>query len=199
MVELVVNRFFETPLIRQSFTACFDDLAASIRHSMPDPEGEPVWHPVEADVMSDEAVQWAQQMTILAERFSADTDRRPPRHAWALSLAARIVPAGRSVSPICDSGAYWSAVLRLSGEAGAGGEMIAEDPRMPMRAMHEPGIAFQAPDGELDAGARVSVGLVPGDAVLMPGWLRCGINYYRGTIPVVELGLSLFARPLGGA
>lgn len=192
MVDLTANRFFETPLIRQSFAGDFAALAAAVTSAVPADEQEPAWHAIDDRAIGPEGAGWLEAMLALAERFSADANGRPPRHRWGVSLAGRVIRAGAAASS-WDVGAYWSAILRVSGDSGQGGALIVEDPRMPMRAMHEPGVAFKAPDGQPDDEARIMVALAPGETVLFPGWMRCGVAHYRGGAPIVELGLSLAA------
>lgn len=192
MADLTANRFFETPLIRQSFAGDFAVLAAAIATVVPADEPDPAWHAVDAGAIGSEGADWLAGMLALAERFSTDANGRPPRHRWGVSLAGRVIRSG-SVASSWDAGAYWSAILRLSGDSGRGGALIVEDPRMPMRAMHEPGVVFKAPDGPLENDSRIAVALGQGEAVMFPGWLRCGVGFYRGEGPIVELGLSLSA------
>jgi len=126
-----------------------------------------------------------------------------PRFAWLPEMWANISPRGASNQFHCHAGAFWSAVYYVDdGYAGSsdrrlGGELIIEDPRMPMLLMEGPDLRFRPRPDSTIAEPEQLFRPASGRLLMFPGWLRHGVKPYLGDRERVSIAINLtaFRRP----
>lgn len=143
----------------------------------------------------------------LCDRFTGES-RAPepgaPRFLWMLDMWANVNPPGGSNNYHNHPGAVWSAVYYVDvGHDGAGGgevggELVLQDPRMPMTRMLPLDLRYRSPEGVLYQEKHV---LRPraGMMVMFPPWLMHSVRTYRGTGERISLAMNATAAyPPGG-
>jgi len=140
------------------------------------------------------------QIQALADRNSVDI-RSPnmPRHRWVPEMWANVSPPEASNQLHTHPGAYWSAVYYIDdagGGSGAdlGGELVLEDPRMPMVMMIMPNLRFRRADGSVHE-PQIALRPKNGRLIMFPSWLRHGVAPHRGTGPRISVAVNLMAVP----
>jgi uncharacterized protein (TIGR02466 family) len=117
--------------------------------------------------------------------------------AWRINAWANVNPPGASHALHGHPGAFWSAVYYVDdGGAGAddGGELVLQDPRGMLPAMHDPLLRFRV-EGCLSAGFVEAIRPRPGLLVVFPSWLLHAVEPFRGPRPRVSIAFN-FGSPL---
>ncbi len=148
-----------------------------------------------------QALQYLLRHVIaLADRHCIDiVSPGTPRHHWSTDMWANVSPPHASNQMHTHPGAYWSAVYYVDdGSAGAanpqGGELIIEDPRMPMILMTMPNLRFRKPDGTAHE-PQLRLKPKSGRLVLFPAWLNHGVVPHGGPDDRISIAINLLAVP----
>jgi uncharacterized protein (TIGR02466 family) len=118
---------------------------------------------------------------------------------WRTNAWANVNPPGASNAMHGHPGAFWSAVYYVddgganADEGGSGGELILQDPRGVLPAMHDPLLRFRV-EGCLTAGYVEAVNPKPGMLILFPSWILHGVEPFSGTRPRVSVAFN-FGSP----
>lgn len=125
-----------------------------------------------------------------------------PRHRWVIDVWANVSPPQGSNQMHTHPGAFWSAVYYVDdgseGRGAQGGELMIEDPRMPMILMTMPNLRFRKPDGSVH---EPQLGMKPknGRIIMFPAWLNHGVVPHRGTGERISIAVNLLAVPANQA
>jgi uncharacterized protein (TIGR02466 family) len=146
------------------------------------------------------------RIVAAADRFSVDikAEQGKPRHRWFPEMWANVSGPGASNQFHRHPGAYWSAVYYVddgyggSTDRALGGELVLEDPRMPMVRMTAPDLRIRRPGGKPD---HHETWMRPesGRIVMFPAWLSHSVRPYKGTGVRISIAVNLSALPLGVA
>lgn len=139
-------------------------------------------------------------MTALADAHSVDiVSPHAARHCWVTDVWANVSPPQASNQMHTHPGAYWSAVYYVDDGSGGtgnvqGGELMIEDPRMPMILMTMPNLRFRKPDGSYN---EPQLGMKPksGRIIMFPAWLNHGVVPHRGSSERISIAVNLLAVP----
>lgn len=207
----VVEALFETPLIVDSMpdAAALNAalLAAIHTRRAADPAGmirsnQLGWHSDLAMMdWGGAAVRTLVEHVVgLADQHSIDIVRPDsPRFAWLPEIWANISTHGASNQFHCHSGAFWSAVYYVddgyggSADRALGGELIIEDPRMPMLLMEGPDLRFRPRADSETAEPEQLIRPGAGRLLMFPAWLRHGVRPYLGHRERVSIAINLTA------
>lgn len=140
----------------------------------------------------------AHKMMVIADRFTHDV-RSPdrPRHRWHPEMWANVSGADHGNQFHAHPGAFWSAVAYLDdggGGEGAGGELLLQDPRMPMIRMTAPDLRI-AESAERIEPQELAVPARTGLLILFPAWLTHAVRPYRGPGTRISVACNLVAVP----
>jgi uncharacterized protein (TIGR02466 family) len=143
------------------------------------------------------------RMVAAADRFTVDVAAQgKPRFRWAAEMWANISGPDASNQYHAHPGAFWSAVYYVddgyggSADAAMGGELVLQDPRMPMIMMTMPTLRFKRPDRPPDE-PELAMRPVAGRLVMFPAWLNHCVMRYRGSSERVSIAANLSAVPIG--
>jgi uncharacterized protein (TIGR02466 family) len=145
------------------------------------------------------------RMIAAAERFTVDVaapDR--PRFRWAAEMWANVSPPHASNQYHTHPGAFWSAVYYVddgfggSDDRSLGGELVLQDPRMPMIMMTMPTLRFRRPGRPPDE-PELAMRPVAGRIIMFPAWLNHCVMQYKGASERISIAANLSAVPLGSA
>jgi uncharacterized protein (TIGR02466 family) len=143
------------------------------------------------------------RMVAAAERFTVDVAAQgKPRFRWAAEMWANISGPDASNQYHAHPGAFWSAVYYIddgyggSADPALGGELVLQDPRMPMIMMTMPTLRFKRPDRPPDE-PELAMRPVAGRLVMFPAWLNHCVMRYRGSSERVSIAANLSAVPIG--
>ena len=147
------------------------------------------------------AQQLIERIIAVADQFTVDV-RSPnmPRHRWAANMWGNVSPPQASNQLHTHPGAFWSAVYYVDdGYAGSedrtlGGELVLQDPRMPMIMMHMPNLRVRWPDGRTDE-PQLAMRPKAGRIVMFPAWLHHGVLPYLGKATRISIAANLTAEP----
>src|SRR6185312_14533673 len=89
---------------------------------------------------------------------------------------------------------FWSAVYYVRIDEGEGGELVLDDPRMPMMEMHAPFLRFRNAGGDKAIRLRPSAGQI----VIFPSWLVHSVTPWQGEGLRISIAVNLSAPPLQG-
>jgi len=141
-----------------------------------------------------------------ADKYSIDIKAAPgtPRFRWFPEMWANVSGPGASNQYHRHPGAFWSGVYYVddgyggSTDPSLGGELVLEDPRMPMVQMTAPDIRFRRQGGKPD---HFESRMRPesGRLVMFPAWLNHAVRPYRGTGLRISIAFNLSAVPLQAA
>jgi uncharacterized protein (TIGR02466 family) len=143
----------------------------------------------------------ARHFLSLCEKFTADPRPKVPGQKpflWLLDMWANVSPPGGSNDYHSHPGAVWSGVYYVDdGYGGAdgsnlGGELVFEDPRMPMARMMPLDLRYRAPDGSVYEGHH-EVRPSAGTMVMFPSWLRHSVRPYLGTGERISIAINATA------
>jgi uncharacterized protein (TIGR02466 family) len=135
------------------------------------------------------------RMVELADAYVIDVQARPgQRRGWLLEAWANVNETGAANAPHSHAASYWSAVYYVRIDEGEGGELLLNDPRMPMIEMHAPFLHFR------DAGGERQIRLRPetGQILLFPSWLVHSVTPWQGDGLRISIAVNLTAPPLQG-
>ncbi len=203
--------FFETPLIIDSVPDAFAlnaDLRAAITARRTQHAGLHIsnvlgWH---SDTRMLEwggaaALRLVEHVIGLADQFTLDiAATADPRYVWVPEIWANVSGHRASNQFHSHPGAYWSAVYYVddgyggSPDRSLGGELILEDPRMPMTMMQAPDLRILNGTGafyEYEQLIRPSAGRL----LMFPAWLRHGVRPYFGKGERISVAINITARP----
>lgn len=137
-----------------------------------------------------------------ADRFTVDVaSTGAARFRWVGEMWANVSPQHSSNQYHTHPGAFWSAVYYVDdGYGGAtgpdlGGELILQDPRMPMIMMNMPNLRFRKPGRPADE-PELAMRPAAGRLVMFPAWLNHCVMQYRGTRERVSIAVNVSAVPL---
>jgi len=149
----------------------------------------------------DAAQALLRHIMALADTHSIDI-RSPhaPRHHWVADSWANVSPPGASNQMHTHPGAFWSAVYYVDdgtngGGNAQGGELMIEDPRMPMIMMTMPNLRFRKPDGSFNE-PQLAFKPKNGRLIMFPGWLNHGVMPHHGPGERISIAVNLMAVPL---
>ncbi|HEX4737256.1 MAG TPA: TIGR02466 family protein [Allosphingosinicella sp.] len=135
------------------------------------------------------------RMVELTDAHIVDTQARPgQRRGWILDAWANVNETGAGNAPHSHGACFWSAVYYVRIDEGEGGELVLDDPRMPMMEMHAPFLRFR------DAGGDKAIRLRPtaGQIVIFPSWLVHSVTPWQGEGLRISIAVNLGAPPLQG-
>ena len=116
---------------------------------------------------------------------------------WTACMWANINSAGSLNLPHTHPGALWSAVfyIDVGGDdvSKIGGELILEDPRLPMANIHNPEFRFIGPDGQ-PVNWTAEIHPKRGMLVVFPSWMRHSVRTYRGNSRRISMAMDLSAQ-----
>lgn len=145
-----------------------------------------------------------ERIIAAADQYSVDIKAEPgkPRHRWFPEMWANVSGPGASNQFHRHPGAYWSAVYYVedgyggSPDRALGGELVLEDPRMPMVRMTAPDLRIRRPGGKPD---HHETWMRPesGRIVMFPAWLSHSVRVYKGSGLRISIAVNLSAVPLG--
>ena len=148
------------------------------------------------------AARLLDRMVQAAERFTVDVAAQgKPRFRWAAEMWANVSGPDASNQYHAHPGAFWSAVYYVDDGYGGGdgkdmgGELVLQDPRMPMIMMTMPTLRFKRPDRPPDE-PELAMRPAAGRLVMFPAWLNHCVMRYRGTAERVSIAANLSAVPL---
>lgn len=143
-----------------------------------------------------------QRILQAADRFTVDiASTGAPRFRWAAEMWANVSPRHASNQFHTHPGAFWSAVYYVddgyggSADRTLGGELILQDPRMPMIMMSMPTLRFRKPGSPPDE-PELAMRPAAGRLVMFPAWLNHCVMQYRGSAERVSIAVNLSAIPL---
>ncbi len=124
-----------------------------------------------------------------------------PRHQWATDIWANVSPPGASNQMHTHPGAYWSAVYYVDdgserGDGAVGGELVIEDPRMPMILMTMPNLRLRSPNGSVHE-PQLKMKVRSGRLIMFPAWLSHGVVPHQGPRERISIAINLLAIPKG--
>ncbi|MDO9370599.1 MAG: TIGR02466 family protein [Sphingopyxis sp.] len=140
----------------------------------------------------------------LANRHCVDiVSPGAPRHRWATDIWANVSPPQASNQMHTHPGAYWSAVYYVDdgseqGDGALGGELIIEDPRMPMILMTMPNLRLRGANGSVHE-PQLKMKVRSGRIILFPAWLSHGVATHEGSRDRISIAINLLAVPLNPA
>lgn len=142
----------------------------------------------------------ARHFIDMCERHTADPrppapDRKP--FLWLLDMWANVSPPGASNEYHSHPGAVWSAVYyvddgRNGMERDSGGELVFQDPRMPMTRMLPLDLRYRAPDGSAYQ-EEYHVRPAAGTIVMFPPWLQHSVRPHRGQGERISIAMNATA------
>jgi uncharacterized protein (TIGR02466 family) len=136
------------------------------------------------------------RMVELADAHIIDVQARPgQRRGWMLEAWANVNETGAANAPHSHAASFWSAVYYVridAGEGGEGGELVLDDPRMPMIEMHAPFLHFRDTGGERQIRLRPEAGQI----LLFPSWLVHSVTPLQGDGLRISIAVNLSAPPL---
>lgn len=115
---------------------------------------------------------------------------------WRMNAWVNVNPPGASNAMHGHPGAFWSAVYYVDdggAEEDGGGQLVLQDPRGVLPAMHDPLLRFRV-EGCLTAGYVEAIRPRPGLLVLFPAWLLHAVDPFRGPRPRVSVAFN-FGSP----
>ncbi len=128
---------------------------------------------------------------------------RAARHRWAHDIWANVSPPQASNQMHTHPGAYWSAVYYVDDgsdqhDGSQGGELVLEDPRMPMIAMSMPNLRLRSTNGSVHE-PQLRMKVRTGRIIMFPAWLNHGVMPHRGPRERISIAINLLAVPLNPA
>ncbi|WP_447762761.1 TIGR02466 family protein [Sphingopyxis panaciterrae] len=122
-----------------------------------------------------------------------------PRHRWFTDIWANVSPPQASNQMHTHPGAFWSAVYYVDDGSGQqdgslGGELIIEDPRMPMILMTMPNLRLRSPSGSVHE-PQLKMKVRSGRIVMFPSWLSHGVVPHQGSRERISIAINLLAVP----
>ena len=139
-------------------------------------------------------------IVALADRHCVDiVSPDAPRHEWASDIWVNVSPPHASNQMHTHPGAYWSAVYYVDDgseqEDGAiGGELVIEDPRMPMVLMTMPNLRLRGANGAVHD-PQLKMKVRSGRIIMFPSWLSHGVVPHRGARDRISVAINLLAVP----
>ena len=126
-----------------------------------------------------------------------------PRHRWATDIWVNVSPPHASNQMHTHPGAYWSAVYYVddgsdAGDGAIGGELIIEDPRMPMVLMTMPNLRLRSQSGSVHE-PQLKMKVRSGRIIMFPSWLSHGVVPHQGSRDRISIAINLLAIPLDSA
>ncbi|MDB5693393.1 MAG: hypothetical protein JWO81_2456 [Alphaproteobacteria bacterium] len=135
------------------------------------------------------------RMVELADAHVVDVQARPgQRRGWMLDAWANVNQTGAANAPHSHGASFWSAVYYVRVDEGEGGELVLNDPRMPMIEMHAPFLYFRDMGGERLVRLRPNAGQI----LLFPSWLVHSVTPWQGEGLRISIAVNLSAPPLAG-
>ena len=139
------------------------------------------------------------RIIFLVDQFTIDVGSpAQSRYGWYSTMWANVSETGSSNQYHTHPGAYWSAVYYVDdGYEGAtaeglGGELVLNDPRMPMIAMNAPDLRFRRPGQKADEWEKY-LRPMSGRIVIFPGWLQHAVNQFNGPGTRISIAVNLSA------
>jgi len=122
-----------------------------------------------------------------------------PRHQWATDIWVNVSPPQASNQMHTHPGAYWSAVYYVDdgsekGDGAIGGELVIEDPRMPMVLMTMPNLRLRSSNGSVHE-PQLKMKVRSGRIIMFPSWLSHGVLPHQGSRDRVSIAINLLAIP----
>lgn len=148
-----------------------------------------------------EAQKLAQHFVSLCERYTADVrpqDSERPNFLWMLDMWANVSGPQASNEYHSHPGAVWSAVYYVDdGYAGAadqelGGEIVFQDPRMPMTRMLPLDLRHRSADGTAYE-EQHRVRPASGRLLMFPPWLLHSVRPYMGVSERISIAMNATA------
>lgn len=152
-----------------------------------------------------EAIQHLlRHVTALADAHCVDiVSPGVARHRWANDIWVNVSPPYASNQMHTHPGSYWSAVYYVDDasdthDGGQGGELVIEDPRMPMILMTMPNLRLRGANGGVHE-PQLKMLVRTGRIIMFPSWLSHGVVPHRGTRERISIAINLLAVPLNPA
>ena len=148
------------------------------------------------------AQRLSSRMIAAADRFTVDIAAAGERRfQWVAEMWGNISPPQASNQFHTHPGAFWSAVYYVddgysgSSDRNLGGELVLQDPRMPMIMMAMPTLRFVRPGRPRDE-PELSMRPQAGRIVMFPAWLNHCVRRYKGKSERISVAMNLSAMPL---
>lgn len=202
--------FFETPLIvdkvPDSATLNAGLLAKIDERRAADQKGLALsnrlgWHS-DTQMLSwggEPAMRLIEHAMSLADRFTQDTGGSGARYIWWPEMWANVSKRDASNQFHTHPGAFWAVVYYVedgyegSSDPALGGEIVLEDPRMPMMLMEGPDLRFRPNPTAAVSDSVYRYRPAAGTMLMFPAWLRHGVNPYFGSATRISIAINLAA------
>ncbi|WP_293697124.1 MULTISPECIES: TIGR02466 family protein [unclassified Sphingopyxis] len=125
------------------------------------------------------------------------------RHRWTTDIWVNVSPPQASNQMHTHPGAFWSAVYYVddgsdTGDGAIGGELVIEDPRMPMVLMTMPNLRLRNSNGSVHE-PQLKMKVRSGRIIMFPSWLSHGVMPHQGMRDRISIAINLLAIPLNPA